>query len=136
MVTSMRPCQRCSGLGPNSCSAVSQGVPGDAVLGVEVAVDGLEHLPGLVVVEVRAHLVHVVDAPDMGDLAVLGEQLVDVDVELVLGGRDRGTCVTSSMAMRVLGVSGCRGGVVVEEVADVDFGFHGRSPFAVGWARK
>ena len=38
-----------------------------------VTLDGLKHLPRLVVAQVGAHFPHVLDAPDKGDFAALGE---------------------------------------------------------------
>src|SRR5262245_49337962 len=52
-----------------------------------VPMDILEHRPGLIVGQIRAYCLHVLDAPDDGNLLASGEQLVNVDVLRVLHGR-------------------------------------------------
>jgi hypothetical protein len=65
--------------------------PVDAILGIVDVLDLLEYLPGLVFAQVGTNSLHVVDAPDGGDLAVLGQELVDlvIDVDVVRIMHDR-----------------------------------------------
>ena len=50
-----------------------QHVPIDAYIGLMTIFRGLQHLPGLLCAEIRADAMHVLDAPDMGDLSAFGE---------------------------------------------------------------
>ena len=50
----------------------------DAKIGVMTVVRDLQHFPGLLFAQIRADALHVLDAPDAGDLPAFGQKLVDV----------------------------------------------------------
>jgi hypothetical protein len=57
---------------------IEQGIPGDAAFGRGPVAYLLQDFPSLVGVEVRADGLHILDAPDDGDLLGVGELFVNV----------------------------------------------------------
>ena len=57
-------------------------------LAIVVVLDVLQHLPCLVIAQVGAVRLHVLDAPDDGDFATLGKHRLDVDIAHDRGNAD------------------------------------------------
>jgi hypothetical protein len=61
-------------------SSSGESLPGNSDFGIEVPVAKLENLPRLIVTQVWSNYLHVLHAPDNGDLTPCGEELFDIDV--------------------------------------------------------